>query len=189
MAEAPAVINMLCITFFLCRPGKYTAPVADNSTFCLEDITIYAGYQRVLAPLAAAAAANHATFVTLTFINQKNAVQSEVVGLGLSGDPFICRVKAISNQVRHLRQHNTPPATTLCTYYMNNKSCYVTPTNISVTLKMPVLALGATLGLTAKEVSTCSLRTAAVMSLLCAHIDSDTIRLLGHWRSHESCDT
>jgi hypothetical protein len=176
---------MLCIAFFfLCRPGKYTAPTKDNATFCLQDITIYVGLRRVLAPVATDNDLTRATFITMTFTNQKNAVRGEVYGLGPSSDPFVCPVKAITNQVQHLRLHNAPPATPLCTYYMDHKSWYVTPNNISVTLKASVVSLGAALGFTSKEVSARSLRGAGAMALLCTHVDSDTIRLLGRWRSN-----
>jgi hypothetical protein len=177
---------MLCIAFFfLCRPGEYTAPTKDNATFRLQDVTIYVGLRRVLAPVASDADLARATFVTMTFTNQKNAVRGEVVGLGLSGDPFVCPVKAVTNRIRHLRLHNAPPATPLCTYYMGNQSRYVTPGDISVTLKASVVSLGAALGFTSNEVSARSLRAAGAMALLCAHVDSDTIRLLGRWRSDE----
>jgi hypothetical protein len=185
-SEALAVINMLCLAFFfLCRPGEYTAPTADNSTFRLADVTLYVGCRRVLAPLATDADLDRTTFVTLTFTNQKNAVRGEVIGLGPSGDPFVCPVKAITSRVRHLRLHNAPPNTPLCLYYQNNKARYVTPADISTTLKSSVLALGPALGFTSKEVSARSLRAAGAMALLCAHVDSDTIRLLGRWRSDE----
>jgi hypothetical protein len=185
-AESLAVINMLCLAFFfLCQPGKYTAPTADNATFLLEDITIYDGNCRILAPAATEADLDRATFVTLTFTNQKNAVRGKVIGLGLSGDPFVCPVKAVTSRVQHLRQHNALPTTPLCTYYMNNQPSYVTPSDISVTLKASVVAIGPSLGFTSKEVSARSLRAAGAMALLCAHVDSHMIRLLGHWRSDE----
>jgi hypothetical protein len=44
---------MACLAFFfLCRPGKYTAPTGNNAPFCLEHVTIYVGNRRVLAPVA-----------------------------------------------------------------------------------------------------------------------------------------
>jgi hypothetical protein len=96
--EALAVINMLCLAFFfLCRPGEYRAPTTDNATFRLEDVTIYVGNQRLLAPAATPFHLNRATFVTLMFTNQKNAVCGKVIGLGLSGDAFVCPVKAITS--------------------------------------------------------------------------------------------
>jgi hypothetical protein len=92
-AESLAVIHMLCIAFFfLCRPGEYMAPTANNAPFRLQDVTFYVRNCRVLAPTATDDDLARATFVTLTFTTQKNAVRGEVIGLGLSGDPFICPV-------------------------------------------------------------------------------------------------
>jgi hypothetical protein len=184
--EALAVINMLCLAFFfLCRPGEYTAPTGDNSPFRLADVTFYVGQQRILAINATTNDLLRATFVTLTFTTQKNAVRGEVIGLGLSGDPFVCPVKATASRVQHLRDHNAPANTPLCTYYCNDKAHYVTPGDISTTLKSSVRALGSAIGFSSTEVSARSLRAAGAMALLCAHVDSDTIRLLGRWRSDE----
>jgi hypothetical protein len=128
---------------------------------------------------------SRATFVTLTFTTQKNAVRGEVIGLGLSGDPTVCPVLATASRVRHLLGHNAPPDTPLCTYYHNGKAHYVTPKDITITLQTSVRALGSAIGFSPKEVSARSLRAAGAMALLCAHVDSDTIKLLGRWRSDE----
>jgi hypothetical protein len=184
--ESLAVIHMICLAFFfLCRPGEYTKPTGDNAPFRLQDVTFYVGNRRILAPLATEDDLNRATFVTLTFTTQKNAVRGEVIGLGLSGDPFICPVQSVASRVRHLRQHNAPPATPLCTYYSNNKAHYVTPDDISLTLKSSVRSIGPSLGFNHKDVSARSLRAAGAMALLSAHVDTDTIQLLGRWRSDE----
>jgi hypothetical protein len=184
--EALAVINMLCIAFFfLCRPGEYTAPTGQNAPFRLCDVTFYVGLRRVLAITATNADLDSATFVTLTFTTQKNAVRGEVIGLGLSGDPFVCPVLSTASRVRHLLAHNAPSDTPLCTYFHDNKSSYVTPTDITTTLKASVCALGSAIGFHHSEVSARSLRASGAMALLCAHVDSDTIRLLGRWRSDE----
>ena len=53
------------------------------------------------------------TFVSLTFTDQKNGVRGEVIGLGRSGDPYLCPVKAIVRRVLHLWSHNVPPHTPL----------------------------------------------------------------------------
>jgi hypothetical protein len=186
IVEPLAVINMICLAFFfLCRPGEYTKPTGDNAPFRLEDVTLYVGNCRILAPLATEDDLKRATFVTLTFTTQKNAVRGEVIGLGLSGDPFIFPVQSIASRVRHLRQHNAPLATPLCTYYTDNKAHYVTPDDISLTLKSFVRTIGPSLGFSHKDVSACSLRAAGAMALLSAHVDTDTIQLLGRWRSDE----
>jgi hypothetical protein len=185
--ETLAVMSMLCIAFFfLCRPGEYTIPTGDNSPFRLCDVTFYVGQRRVIAPTATADNLARATFVTLTFTTQKNCVRGEVIGLGLSGDPFVCPVASVASRVQHLRMHHARGITPLCTYYYcNNKAHYVTSSDITVTLQASVRALGLVIGFAAKEVSAHSLRAAGTMALLCVHVDSDTIRLLGRWRSDE----
>ena len=45
--------------------------------------------------------------------------------------------------------------------------------------------LGPALGFLPKHISARSLRAAGAMALLCAHVDSDIIRLIGRWRSDE----
>jgi hypothetical protein len=45
---------------------------------------------------------------------------------------------------------------------------------------------GPSLGITAADISACSsLRASGAMALLCAHVDHDTIRLIGRWWSDE----
>jgi hypothetical protein len=106
-----------------------------------------------------------------------------VIGLGRSGNPFCCPVAATARRIKHLREHLAPPTAPLCTYYRDGSPSYVTASDITTTLKASVEALGPQLGFLASEVSARSLRAAGAMALLCAHVDTDTIRLLGRWRS------
>jgi hypothetical protein len=184
--EANAIMNMICMAFFfLCRPGEYTAPTGDNTPFHLCDVMFYIGLRRVLAHNAMPDDLACATFVCLTFTSQKNSVRGEVIGLGLSGDPYTCPVLSIARQVKHLLDHNAPPTTPICTFFSNNRAHYVTPRDISTMLKLSVAALGSAIGFLPAEVSARSLRAAGAMALLCAHVDSDTIKLLGRWRSNK----
>jgi hypothetical protein len=68
---------------------------------------------------------------------------------------------------------------------MDRRSRHVTPMDVSITLQASVLALVAALGFAAKDGTVCSLRAAGAMALLCSHVNSDSIRLLGRWRSDE----
>jgi hypothetical protein len=184
--EAISIMNMICLAFFfLCRPGEYTAPNGNNTPFRLQDVTFYIGLRRVLAPDATPDDLARATFVCLVFTNQKNLVRGETLGLGLSGDPFTCPVLAIARQVTHLLSHQAPPDTPLCTFYSNTKAHYVTASDITTTLKASVKALSPTLGFDHTEASARSLRAGGAMALLCAQVDTNTIKLLGRWRSDE----
>ncbi len=45
--------------------------------------------------------------------------------------------------------------------------------------------MGPSYGITPHEISIRSLRASGAMSLLCAKVDTDMIRLMGRWRSDE----
>ena len=182
--DSLAIADMVSIAFFfLMRPGEYTAPTGENTPFTLVDIQFYVGVRRVSASVATGDDLLHASFVTYTFTTQKNCVRNEVIGLGRSGNPVCCPVSATARRIQHLRDHQAPPTTPLCTYYRDGSPSYVTPGDITTTLRASVAALGPQLGFLATDVSARSLRAAGAMALLCAHVDTDTIRLLGRWRS------
>jgi hypothetical protein len=185
--ESLAVTQMIIIGFFfLMRPGEHTAPTGENSPFRLQDIQFFVGAQRYSAATMPVNCLDTANFVTFEFTDQKNSVRGEVIGLGRSGDAHVCPVAATAERVRHLREHNAPPDTPLCTYYHDNQSSYVTSKDLTTTLRLSVSALGAAnLGFLESDVSACSLRASGAMALLCAHVDTDSIRLLGRWRSDE----
>jgi hypothetical protein len=184
--ESLAVIGMITIAFFfLMRPGKHTAPTGENTPFTLADIQLYVGptrYSALTIPIPLLASA---TFVTYCFTIQKNSVRGEVVGLGRSGHHRCCPVEATANRVRHLRLHNAPSDTPLCTYFSNGTSSFVTASDITSTLRSSVAAIGPALGFAPADISARSLRAAGAMALLCANVDPNTIRMLGRWRSDE----
>jgi hypothetical protein len=183
-SDSLAIADMVSIAFFfLMRPGEYTAPTGENTPFRLSDVQFYVGVRRVLASAATDADLHHASFVTYTFTTQKNCVRNEVIGLGRSGNPFCCPVASTARRVRHLRHNLSPPASPLCTYYRDDQPNFVTAADITVTLRASVRALGPQLGFLSSDVSARSLRAAGAMALLCAQVDTDTIRLLGRWRS------
>jgi hypothetical protein len=123
-------------------------------------------------------------YVALEFTTQKNGVRGELVGLGLSGHPIHCPVQAACNRILHLRAFHAPMTTPLYAY------CDVAWKRIDTTtltqfLCTAVTAMGAHYGIQPVDVSVRSLRSSGAMSLLCAKVDTDTIRLLGRWRSDE----
>jgi hypothetical protein len=182
--DSLAVADLVIIAFFfLMRPGEYTAPTGENTPFTLANIQFFVGARRVQAGVATDDDLVHATFVSYTFTTQKNCVRNEVIGLARSGNPYCCPVASTARRVKHLKEHLAPPTTPLCTYHRDGAPSYVTATDITTTLKASVTALGPQLGFAASEVSARSLRAAGAMALLCAHVDTDTIRLLGRWRS------
>ena len=185
--EILAVADMITLAFFfLLRPGEYTDSPSDTKPFHLEDVQIFVGPQRLNLLTASTAQLQAATFVSLTFTEQKNGVRGEVIGLGRSGNPNLCPVNALVRRVLHLRQHNAAMNTPLLRVFVNSRWKKITPAAITRALRDAVIFLSpASLGFLPTDVSARCLRAAGANALLCANIDTDVIRLLGRWRSDE----
>jgi hypothetical protein len=167
------------------RPGKHTV-TKDNTPFKLNDIQFHVGPSRYNATTIPLNLLPSASFVTYTYNTQKNAQRNEAIGLGCSGNGACCPVAAAAQCVQHLREQNAPPDTPLGTYYLpTGVSKTVTSDNITKTLRFSFRYFGTTLGITSLDISARSLCAAGAMALLCAHVDHDTIRLIGRWRSDE----
>lgn len=171
--------------FFLLRPGEYTSTSSDTTPFKLADVQLFVGRTR----LNLATTPEHhlltATFCTLTFTTQKNGVRGEVIGLARSGNPQLCPVHSLVRRILHLRLHNAAPTTPLSTYF-DTRWYNISPADITDALRFAVHALGpGNLGFLPSDISARCLRAAGAMALLCGHVDTDVIRLLGRWRSDE----
>ena len=173
--------------FFLLRPGEHTHPPTHsaNQPFRLKDVTFRFGNQDLPADTADVTNIQLATFATLTFTTQKNAVRGEIVGHARSGHATTCPVAALVRRVLHLRAHQAPPTTTLCTVYTTaTTKKYVTSHILTTTLRSAAAALP-DLGILPCQISARALRAGGAMALLCSQVDSDIIKLVGRWRSDE----
>jgi hypothetical protein len=172
--------------FFLLRPGEYTGTPSDTTPFTLQDVQLWIGQQRFLATTIPIADLSRVTFVSLTFTTQKNGVRGEVIGLGRSGNPVLCPVFATTRRITHLRTYHAPPTTPLASHYMSPALTLICPADITTALRCSTAIIGPSVGFLPSDISARSLRAAGAMALLCAHVDSDVIRLLGRWRSDET---
>jgi hypothetical protein len=181
-----AIADMITLAFFfLLRPGEYTGTPSDTTPFTLQDVQLWIGQQRFLATTIPIADLSRVTFVSLTFTTQKNGVRGEVIGLGRSGNPVLCPVFATTRRITHLRTYHAPPTTPLASYYMSPALTLIRPADITTALRCSTAIIGPSVGFLLSDISARSLRAAGAMALLCAHVDSDVIRLLGRWRSDE----
>jgi hypothetical protein len=181
-----AVADMIAIAFFfLLRPGEYTATSSDTTPFRLADVQLFIGSICIDPLTCTDATLWSSTFASLTFTTQKNGVRGEVIGLGRSGNNQLCPVLALARRVLHLRHYQADPNTPLASYFLHQKWNHVPPQDISTTLRLAVAILGPALGFLPQDISARSLRAAGAMALLCAHVDTDLIRLIGRWRSDE----
>jgi hypothetical protein len=179
-----AITDMIIITFFfLLCPGEYTGTALDTCPFCLTNVQLWIGSLHASAVSIADLA--HATFGTLMFMSQKNGIRGEVIGLGRSGDPLFCPVLALHCRVTHLHQHHLPPDTPLTTYVHHSHTYHITPAHITAALRASTTLLGPSLGFLPSHINAHSLHATGAMAILCAHIDSDIICLLGRWRSDQ----
>jgi hypothetical protein len=117
----------------------------------------------------------------MVFTNQKNGVRGEVVGLHATTDPEANPVRAIIRRILHLRQHNAPPETPLCTYFdpapRMLSSSAITKTLRSATIALPQYHV------LPERVSARSLRASGAMALLNRNVASEKIALLARWKS------
>jgi hypothetical protein len=81
--------------------------------------------------------------------------------------------------------HGAPPCTPLATYFNGTKFVPVSPKAITAVFQQAVQAVGPLIGFLPIHVSARSLRASGAMALLCAHVNTDTIQLLGRWHSDE----
>lgn len=195
-----AVADMIIIAFFfLLRPGEYTDDQKPDATpFRICDVQLFIGEQRLDVKTSTTAELTAARFASLTFTNQKNGVRGEVIGLALSGDLFICPVRAIIRRILHWRTSSSLDDTApLARVYLQTNAgdsaaggiadttTHVTSKRITDVIRVAVFAIGPSLGFLPSDVSARSLRAAGANALLLANIDTDIIRLIGRWRSDE----
>ena len=180
------IADMICIAFFLLlRPGEYAISPSDSTPFEYKDVQLFIGQRRLPLHTATTAEIMAATFASLTFDKQKNAVRGEVVGHAPSGALDLCPVQAIGRRILHLRTHNAPTSTPLSHVYTDTGITPIKPSDITTSIRLAVSYLGPALGFLPEDVSARCLRAAGANALLCGGVDTDVIRLLGRWRSDE----
>jgi len=184
---AEALSNLIILAFFyLLRPGEYAFSSSEEAApFRLQDVHLFCGPTKLDTLNTPLEALPSATFCGLEFTNQKNGVRGEIIGLGRSHRDTWCPVGAVVRRVIALRSVNAPPSTPLHAYFMCGRWYAVSSKHITDQLRLAVLAVGAQYGLQPPDISARSLRCSGAMALLCAHVDTDIIRLIGRWRSDE----
>jgi hypothetical protein len=99
--------------YFLLRPGEYsgTPRTAADDLFRFQDIGVWIGQRRLDVVSCPPDDLLAATFVTVTFTNQKNGVRGETLGHGRSGHPTLCPVAALTRRLLSLRLSGATPNT------------------------------------------------------------------------------
>jgi hypothetical protein len=187
LPKTNAIADMLLLGFFfLLRPGEYAfTNNPDSSPFRFCDVHLLIHTRRINHYTCTEAELATVTHVALEFTTQKKGVQGELIGLGRSGHLHWCPVQALTNRIRHLRLHNADPTTPIYSYHTGHERNAIDTTTLTTHLCSAAVAVGAASGITAADISICSLRSSGAMALLCAKVDPDKIRLMGRWQSDE----
>ena len=183
-----AAVDMLIIGFyFLMRPGEhcYTTSADTSHPFLFRDVELYCGNTCLDHASASHYTLQTATFVKLTFTTQKNGVRGERIGHARSGHRQFCPVAAIIRRIWHHRTYGSPTHTPLHCFYntFGGVPHNTASSTITQLLRDSCAAVGESLGLLPAEIDARSLRSSGAMSLLCARVDTDWIKLLGRWKS------
>ena len=196
-----AFADMVCIAFFfLLRPGEYTGTTNDDAAFRLDDVSLFLGSRKLDLVTSPDRELEAATSTSLYFTTQKNQRKGDSIAHGKSLHPLCCPVRSITRFVlRHrdwFRRSGHPLDLTakLATYYTNHNIISIRATDITKQLRFAATALEPSTGIPPSRISARSLRAGGAMALLCAHTDTDTIKLLGRWHSdammqylHQDC--
>jgi len=104
-ARDEAIIDCIWMAFyFLLRSGEYANASGEaKHTFRLEDVEYKIGHEHIFnVHLASVAQLLAATFISLTFTDQKNGIKGEKLSHVSNGQPFACPVHAITRRITHL---------------------------------------------------------------------------------------
>ena len=86
--------------------------------------------------------------------------------------------------VAHLRQHGATPDTHLVAVFNGTDCSIIRSTKITTALRSETTLMDHQVGFTPEDVSPRSMRAGGAMALLMARVDTDTICLMGRWRSN-----
>lgn len=165
----------------------HVAGTLADDLFRLQDVGVWIGHRRLDVSSSPDADLLAASFVTLTFTNQKNGVRGETLDHGRSGHPTLCPVAALVRRLLHLRTMGSDPTTPLNAYRASPDAPWssVLPADVTNLLRQAVQLPPTLTDFAACDISARSTRAGGAMAMLCGGIDSDRIRLIGRWRSDE----
>ena len=186
-ARDEATIDCIWMAFyFLLRPGEYANASGEaKHPFRLEDVECKIGHEHIFdVHLASVAQLLAATFISLTFTDQKNGIKGEKLSHVSNGQPCACPVRAITRRIIHLKRHNAPLDTPLHVYYDDSgRRRSVSATMITSLLRAAAQSIPGHAGVDPSNIAARSLRASGAMALLLGGTDPDKIRIVGRWKS------
>jgi hypothetical protein len=181
-----ACAEMVALAYYIVRrPGEYVVSSGELSApFRFVDAELVVGQRRLNCRQCTDADVKAATFVMLTFTNQKNSFRGEKIGHGRSGHPRFCPVLAASRRILHLCRNNALDHTSLYGFYVRGPLQHLYSRAVTPFLWRSVATIGNDYGLRPEDVKARSLHASGAMALLCTRVDTNLIRLIGRWRSN-----
>jgi hypothetical protein len=170
--------------FFLLRAGEYLLSGPEAHPFLFQDIRLWCGTTPIDPLTASAATIQTATFAALVFTKQKNAVLGEIVGHGPSYHVRACPVGAIVRRVLHLRSVSAPSLTPICSVGPQHRP--LKPQSLLALLDQARNLYNQSSNSIIPKIQLHALRATGATALLSCGASSDTIKLLGRWRSEAS---
>jgi len=185
---AASLINLILVAFFwLLRPCEYLAGKEDGQStpFCLEDLSFTAHGRLYSAddPSLNDVQPSDLEYASLTFTDQKNGVRGEQITQGCIDNINLCPVRALACIASRLRHYGAPPTAPIHQHFFDGRWTNFRSSHVTAALRASAGALRSQTGIDPALLSARSLRPGGATALLCARVDSDSIKLLGRWKS------
>ena len=186
-------IQDMCVMgyFFMLRPGEYAKTTGKDSRtkpFRLEHVYFLHEHDvSVIHPTASSCNDSTIHFCGLRLDDQKNRSKGETITHETTNQP-ICPVRALKRIAYEIISHHGTHKTPLFHYYEDtgrhkNKFCALTSADLTAALRLAAAQCQSITGIPPAKITARSLRAGGATALLCAKIDKEVVKLLGHWRS------
>lgn len=180
--ESMATLDMGFIGFFyLLRTGEHVK-TSDNQPLRGKNVAFKVGNRKIDPFACPMDDLDRVTQSSIQFDTQKNRNKGEIIAHGRSGHSKACPSKTLARRINYIRQNGGNPSTPLCSFKRGNRWFTVSSEMLTNLLRTSVAMLP-DLGIKPEEITARSLRAGGAMALLCGKVDTDTIMLVGRWRS------
>ena len=185
---ASSLIDLILVAFFwLLWPCEYLAVKEEGQStpFHLEDLWFTAHGRLYSADDSSLndVQPSDLVYASLTFTDQKNGVGGEQITQSCINDINLCPVRALARIASRLHHHGAPPTAPIHQHFFDSQWTNFRSSNVTAALLASAGALRSQTGIDLALLSGRSLHPCGATALLCARVNSDSIKLLGRWKS------
>jgi hypothetical protein len=185
-------IQDMCVIgfFFMLRPGEYastTTKEPQTVPFRLEHAYFLREHElHIVNPTIASCNDSTIHFCGLRLDDQKNRSKGESITHEATNKP-ICPVRSLKRIAHEIITNNGTSKTPLYQYYETagpgaGTFCTLTSKHLTAALRLAAAKCQHITGIPPDKITARSLRAGGATALLCAKIDKEIVKLLGHWR-------